>query len=214
MTVQLEVGMTAMRRDGERVGPIKASGHQIYAFTDGCCGWRQDGTINRRHPTEIIAAGFPWAELGAQVGDTVCRVWDGGRCEPDNSDFVVGDIHDVDFSIDNLYIIVARAAKRRKRKPLPIAPNPTPEQAQTNAWLDMLDAEDSPKPHADDTVSIIPADGGEPRKTRPATEGIQWAQDECLEGETIRIDNHAANAVRLKQALTDGLHVDMKAGLT
>ena len=98
------------------------------------------------------------------------------------------------------------ASKRRKYKPLPPAPEPTPEEAQTNAWLDALDVELLYKPHPADTVSIIPAEGGEPRLTRSATEGIQWAQDECLPGETIRVTRDASNAVALSEKQRDELN--------
>lgn len=91
------------------------------------------------------------------------------------------------------------ASKRRKYKPLPPAPEPTPEEAQTNAWLDALDVELLYMPHPADTVSIIPAEGDEPRLTRSATEGIQWAQDKCLPGETIRVTRDASNAVALSK---------------
>lgn len=88
--------------------------------------------------------------------------------------------------------------KRKGKAPLPIIEQ-TPAQAQTEAWLDALDVELLYKPHPADTVSIIPAEGGEPRLTRSATEGIQWAQDECKPGETIRVTRDASNAVALSE---------------
>lgn len=103
------------------------------------------------------------------------------------------------------------AARRRKPKPLPPIPEPTPEEMQTNAWLDAIDAEDMPLSQPGDTVSIIPAGGGEPRMTRPASEGMEWLKDECRPGETISIDNSGSSAAHQAKNIRDRLHADMVA---
>lgn len=110
MTVQLEVGMTAIRRDGERVGQGYA-GHATgaYPMVFGGFSYTLGGQwkLGCDAPRDIIAAGYSWTDLGAQLGDTVHCVWDADANE------CVGSVFIVQASFkgrpDNLYILVKRA---------------------------------------------------------------------------------------------------------
>lgn len=122
MTVNLKPGMTAIRGDGERGGPVaerKASANSAYpiAYYPFQCDGRAytaSGAYlvdaKTKCPDDIIAAGFPWTELGAQVGDTVCCVWDGDNLSSTILVLTQSDMES-DWRDDSLYVIVARAAK-------------------------------------------------------------------------------------------------------
>ncbi len=113
MSVNLEVGMTAIRRDGERVGPCSAVrpdgrarfGDNLYS-ADG----KYWSSFINAYEYDLIEAGYPWATLGAQVGDTVRRVWNGVLGKLDEHEFVEGQ-NGAYRHPDSLYVIVARAAK-------------------------------------------------------------------------------------------------------
>ena len=113
--VHLEAGMTAIRRDGKRFGPILAAADND-GFTSDCVTWDHRGAHChfKNCFADIIAAGYPWAELGAQVGDTVRRVWSGSKSRTENW------VYTVDGSEtphpDSLYIIVKLAAKPHAKK--------------------------------------------------------------------------------------------------
>ena len=111
MTVNLKPGMTAIRRDGERVGPGYASFGKEYPMVFGGFGYTLAGQwdLSREDHRDIIAAGFPWTELGAQVGDTVRCVWSGYSKQADDTVFTLADADT--FHPDSLLVIEARAAK-------------------------------------------------------------------------------------------------------
>ncbi len=112
--VKLEVGMTARRRDGQRVRPVVKSGYSDgQPFCVGMAYYTSDGYFwetKKETEKDIIAAGFPWTTLGAQVGDTVRRVWNGLFNTADDWEFVCAD-EMVDVSPDSLFVMVKPAAK-------------------------------------------------------------------------------------------------------
>lgn len=114
MTVNLEVGMTAIRRDGERVGPVGVHKHSSFPLRIGEESYLTSGSWGGRsdHRRDIIAAGYPWADLGAQMGDTVRLVWNGHYTKPDDivAVLVPGDFDGDADHPDSLYVIVERAA--------------------------------------------------------------------------------------------------------
>ena len=110
MTVKLEVGMTAVRRDGERVGPVRRESVGNYPFkANGRC-YTENGNYwigGLLDELDIIAAGHPWSELGAQVGDRVRRVWSEQSKSVDDWEFLPE--QGFDGLPDSLYVIVKRA---------------------------------------------------------------------------------------------------------
>ena len=110
MTVHLEVGMTAISRDGERVEPVEAFNASDRPYQLGGVWYGADGLSNIT-PTkkDIIAAGYPWGQLGAQVGDTVRKVWCGYHQSAADTVFTL--THAIMPHPDSLYVIVNRAAK-------------------------------------------------------------------------------------------------------
>lgn len=121
MTVNLRVGMTAIRRDGARAWPVGANETGFYRethpFMAGFLTYMPDGKYDTAGcpdcGDDIIAAGYPWGQLGAQVGDTVSRVWNGWTNSADDWSFVCANEEMV--SPDSLYVIVKRAAKPADR---------------------------------------------------------------------------------------------------
>ena len=108
-SVQLAVGMYGITRDGKRVGPF---GNQFdnTVYVDDMCYWL-DGTSHRgvHKPSDIIAAGYTWTDLGAKVGDTVRRVWNEVLEEQDDFKWVVSQNLGSFSPCDSLYVIVKRA---------------------------------------------------------------------------------------------------------
>jgi hypothetical protein len=113
--VSLEAGMTAIRRDGKRVGPMVDNGGAVFKFTFNGFGYMADGSWlkGEDYPEDIIAAGYPWVKLGAQIGDTVQCVWNGRCAQPSDFEVVLAqrDVDSDSVHPDSLFVIVKRAAK-------------------------------------------------------------------------------------------------------
>lgn len=106
--VNLKPGMMAIRRDGERGGPVTTDHCGVYPFQMSGDDYTSDGYYwkeRNEDEKDIIAAGYPWTELGAQAGDTVRCVWDGDAVS--KYEHVYG-THPEGCK-DALYVITARA---------------------------------------------------------------------------------------------------------
>ena len=123
MTLKLEVGMMAVCRDGERVGPLSRNDGYVdgvsHPYRFGLVTWASDGKAdmptNPANDWDIIATGYPWTELSAQVGDTVRCVWSGWVSGVWDQDFISDGNHGHHEA--SLYVIVKRAV-------VPVAPEP------------------------------------------------------------------------------------------